>query len=349
MEKFSVTDIKDKSTSPETAIAGRTGPVKITYFDYDAYHIEEKNIEHAEECFRFRDTNTVTWINIDGLQDKALIGKICNHFKIHQVIQDNIFNIDQRPDIEDCQSYIYLSFKMLYFREGEITSKQISLILSKNFLISFQEEEGDVFGQIRDKIRNNLGKIRKNGNDFLAYLIIEAVVHNYFHVLEAIGEAIDEIEEEALSDPSPKTSRKISMLQKEMIYLRKAVWPLREVLIAFERSDNKLIRSATRIYLRDLYEHVVQAIETCEIYRETISSMLEVYVSSISNKMNDVMKTLTIFSAIFIPLTFIVGVYGMNFKNVPELEWSFGYPLVWTVMLSLVIIMFVFFRKKKWI
>ena len=241
---------------------------------------------------------------------------------------------------------------MLYYRErtGQIEVEQISLILGRNFVISFQEgKEGDVFGPTGERIRNDKGRIRKMGADYLTYALIDAIVDNYFIILEKLGERIEFIEEALVTQPTTETLREIHSLKREMIFLRKAVWPLREVISSLERGESSLIQESTRVYLRDVYDHTIQVIDSIETFRDMVSGMLDIYLSSVSNRLNAVMKVLTIITTLFMPLTFIAGIYGMNFKYMPELEWLWGYPLVLLVMLGIGISMLIYFRKKKWL
>ena len=323
--------------------------VKITIIDYDESQVQEKIAEKIEECFPFKDKPTVTWINIDGIHKVEVIEKIGNCFNLHPLILEDILNTGQRPKIEDFGEHIFLVLKMLYYLEKEITIEQVSLILGPNFVISFQEREGDVFNNIRERIRNNKGRIRKMGADYLAYSLLDAIVDGYFVILEKVGEEIEDIEEKLIKNPTPKTVQIIHNLKREMISLRKSVWPLREVVGVLERGESSLIKKTTGIYLRDVYDHTIQVIDTIETYRDMISGMLDIYLSSISNRMNEVMKILTIIATIFIPLTFIAGIYGMNFRFMPELGWRLGYPAVLFIMVIIGIVMLFYFRRKKWL
>jgi len=241
--------------------------------------------------------------------------------------------------------------KMLTFNNesNSIQSEQVSLVLGQNFVISFQEAAGDVFEQIRDRIRNAKGRIRKMSADYLAYALIDAIVDNYFLILEKMGEQIESMEEELIAKPSDKTVRMIHSLKRELIFLRKSVWPLRELISNLEKTESSLITNSTEPYLRDVYDHTIQVIDTVEGFRDMVSGMLDIYLSSISNRMNAVMKVLTIIATIFIPLTFIAGIYGMNFKYMPELGWKWAYPAVWLIMAIVAIVMLIYFKRKKWL
>jgi magnesium transporter len=324
---------------------------KITIIDYDEVHSQEREIEKIEECFVFRDQPTVTWINVDGLHQVEILEKLGECYGLHPLVLEDILNTDQRPKMEDYGDYIYIVLKMLdqNNKSNEIVTEQISLILGPNFVFSFQERTGDTFDQIRERIRNGKGRIRKMGADYLAYTLLDSIVDNYFIILEKLGEKIEFLEEELVTRPIPETLHAIHHLKREMIFLRKAVWPLREVIGNMERGEPPLVKETTRIYLRDVYDHTIQVIDTIETFRDMVSGMLDIYLSSVSNRLNAVMKVLTIIATIFMPLTFIAGIYGMNFKYMPELEWYWGYPAVWIVVVIIGISMLIYFKKKRWL
>jgi magnesium transporter len=323
---------------------------RITIIDYDEKQFQEKETEAIEECFPFKETPTVTWINIDGVHQPDIIEKIGRHFELHPLVQEDIMNTEQRPKMEDFERYIYIVLKMLDYneKENETRIEQVSLILGENFVISFQERVGDIFNPIRERIRNGKGRIRKMGADYLGYALLDAIVDRYFIILERLGERIEGVEDKLASNPKPGILHEIHRLKREMIFLRKSVWPLREVINILERGDSSLIQNSTFIYLRDVYDHTIQVIDQVETFRDVVSGMHDTYLSVVSNRMNEVMKILTIIATIFIPLTFITGIYGMNFKFMPELEWRWAYFVVWGVILAIAIFMVIFFRKKKW-
>jgi magnesium transporter len=304
-----------------------------------------------EECFPYRDTSTVTWINIDGLANTDVIEKIGRYFSIHPLILEDLLNTSQRPKMEDLEDYLYLNLKMLMLPGaiGEIKVEHVSFIIGKNYLISFQESIGDVFDPVRERIRKDGGRVRKNGPDYLAYALIDNIVDNYFLVMEKIEEWVEALEEELVVNATQETLPKINRLKKDMLFLRKSVWPLREMILTLERSDSPLIRDDTRIYLRDVYDHAIQVIDTLETFRDMVSGMIDIYLSSLSYKMNEIMKVLTLIATIFIPLTFVAGVYGMNFRYMPELYWEYGYYAVWGIMIAIVAIMLAYFRDRQWI
>jgi len=325
--------------------------VRVTYLDYDEHNMEEKQVSAIEQCFPFKETPTATWINIDGLHDIELMEKLGREFDLHPLILEDVLNTGQRPKFEDFGKNVFIVLKMLGYSEElqAVESEQVSLIFGANFVISFQERVGDVFEPIRERIRNNKGRIRKMKADYLAYALVDSVVDSYFKILERFSERIESMEEELVSDPTEKTLQQIHTMKREVILLRKSVWPLREAVSALQRSESDLIGEVTSVYLRDVHDHTIQIIDTIESFRDMVSGMLDIYLSSISNKMNSVMKVLTIIATIFIPLTFVAGIYGMNFELMPELKWKYGYAAVWLVMLIIGATMVVYFRRKKWL
>ena len=355
MPRFIEKRSKKAGLSPGTLVhigSQKIEKAKIRIMDYDETHLEEKQVKTVEECFPFKDKPTVTWINVHGLHDVEVIEKIGEYFCVHPLIQEDILNTEQRPKMQDFDDYLFVVLKMLYFdgSEDEIKAEQVSMIVGSNFVVSFQENGGDIFDPLRERIRNGKGRVRKKGADYLAYCLLDAVVDNYFLVLERLGEKIEGMEEELLTNPVPKTLHAIHNLKREMIFLRKSVWPLREVVSRLERGESPLIKEATVIYLRDVYDHTIQVIDTVETYRDMLSGMLDIYLSSISNRMNQVMKVLTIIATIFIPLTFVVGIYGMNFEFMPELKWHWVYPWAfWLIILGVAGVMLLYFRRKRWL
>jgi len=323
---------------------------RITIIDFDQTNFNEFEAGTVEECFPFKESPTITWINIDGLHETDVIDKIGRHFGLHPLLLEDILNTGGRPKIEDFGEYVFVVLKMLYQEDddGEILSEQISLIFGENYVITFQESIGDVFDPIRERIRKCKGRVRKEQSDYLAYLIIDAVVDNYFNVLEDIGDYIEDTEEVLLEKPNSDTLQTIHSLKNDTLFLRKSIWPLREIINVLERGESPLIQETTRIYFRDIYDHTIQVMDTLDTFRDIISGMLDTYLSSMSNRMNEVMKVLTIFASIFIPLTFMAGVYGMNFEYMPELKWPWGYPVLWALMLAVGIAMVTMFKRKKW-
>jgi magnesium transporter len=324
----------------------------VTVIDYNEAELKEETLHTLEQCLLLKDRPTVTWINIEGVHDVPLIEKLGACYEIHPLTLEDILNTDQRPKVDDMENYIFIVLKMLHNNTNgnDIVSEQLSLVLGANFVFSFQEGiKGDVLDPLRQRIRGNKGKIRKMGADYLVYAIVDGIVDNYFTILEKLGEQIELLEEEVVTDPKPETLKRIHHFKREMLYIRRCIWPLREVIATLAKRESALIKESTELYLRDVYDHVVQIIDTIETFREMLSSMLDIYLSSLSNRMNQVMKVLTIIATIFIPLTFLAGLYGMNFKYMPELEWPWGYPFVLAIMISVVIFMLFFFRKRKWL
>lgn len=346
----------NKKTGLSPGILIHTGEQKmekatISIVKFDQQQLTEKELQSIEEAFPHRDSPPVTWININGLHDVDIISKIGQHYDIHPLTLEDVVNTAQRPKAEDFENYLYVVLKMLSFDEtaGHIASEQISLILGRHFLFSFQEQPGDVFDPVRQRIRRAKGRIRKSGCDYLAYALMDAVVDHYFVVLEKLGEKIENLEEALLKEPSPETLQTIHRLKREMIYFRKQVWPLREVLNSIVKDPSNLVEETTLFFWRDVYDHTIQVIDTIESLRDLLSGLQDLYLSTISNRMNEVMKVLTIMATIFIPLTFIAGIYGMNFEFMPELKWKWSYPLLWVLLAAIFGLMIFWFKRKKWL
>jgi magnesium transporter len=330
----------------------RVGESSIHILDYDESGVREKSRAALDECSAFRDSDSVTWIDIEGLQDIQLLDDLGKCFRLHSLILEDILNTDQRPKSDDMENYFYVVLKMLDFDRDslEIVSEQVSIVFGRNFVISIQEgREGDLFEPLRERIRGGKGRIRKMGPDYLAYSLLDVIIDHYFIILEKFAERIESLEEDLVGDPQPDTLTQIHRLKREMIFLRKSAWPLRELVYALEKSDSPLIQPTTKIFLRDIYDHAVHIIDSIESYREMLSSMLDIYLSSVSNRMNQVMKVLTIIATVFMPLTFLAGVYGMNFKHMPEIPWRWSYPLFWLIITAAAAAMVYFFKKKKWL
>lgn len=325
---------------------------KVSIIEYHANDFyEERQVTDLNELARARKSEPVTWINVAGLHDTDQIAEIGRVFGTHPLLLEDILNTEQRPKIDQYDTYLYLILKMIHWEEPaqQIETEQISIVLGQGFVLTFQEQEKDIFDPLRQRIRSGQGRIRQLGADYLAYTMLDAVVDHYYVILENLGEQIEAIEEELVTDPDPETLQKIQEVKREMLFLRRSIWPLREVVGGLQRGDFPQFQEGTLIYLRDVYEHTIQVIDTVETYRDVVSGLLDIYLSSISNKMNEVMKVLTIISTIFIPLTFITGLYGMNFQYIPELQFRWGYYVVWCVMLLLSGAMLLYFRRKKWL
>jgi magnesium transporter len=352
--KFIKKSSKKAGLSPGTLVhvgEKKIDKARITLISYDAKRLEEKEFQRIEEAFPHKETPPVSWINIDGLHEVEVIGKIGTHFDIHPLTMEDIVNTGQRPKVEDFEDYIYLVFKMLKFDEktGHLSSEQVSLILGPHYLISFQETEGDVFDIVRGRIRKGRVHIRKSGPDYLAYALIDAVVDHYFLILEKMGERIEHFEERLHGQPTPEILQAIYDLKRELIYFRKQVWPIREVLSTWQKTESAIVQEANKVFIRDVYDHTIQVIDTIESFRDIISGLMDLYLSTVSNKMNEDMKVLTIMATIFIPLTFVAGIYGMNFKYMPELEWKWSYPVLLVLLIVIFSGMMFYFKRKKWL
>jgi magnesium transporter len=354
MPRFIKRQLKKAGTSPGSLIhigEQKVDETLITLIDYDEESLQERVLGGIEEAFPLKDTPTVTWINIDGLHEIDIIEKVGQHFNIHPLVLEDILNTGQRPKTEEFEDLIFVVLKMLHYSKNseKIGSEQFSLVLGPNFLLTFQEIQGDVFKTVRERIRKPKTRIRKSGCDYLAYALIDAIVDYYFVILEAMGDKIEDLEIQLLDNPTHDTLESIHEMKREMIYLRKQIWPIREIINSLVKSESSLIQENMHIFFRDVYDHTVQIIDTIESYRDILAGMLDIYLSTLSNKMNEVMKVLTIIATIFIPITFIAGIYGMNFKFMPELQWRWGYAMVWVVIVVAVGIMIGFFKKKQWL
>ncbi len=334
----------------------RDEKAKIDIIDYTESEHQEKRAARVEDCFPLKDSPSVTWINVDGIHEPTMVELLGQHFDIHPLALEDIVNTGHRPKMEDSAGYIFVVLKMLYYgaENGDLTAEQVSLVLGKNWVITFQETGEDVFGAVRQRIKQTVPRVRLMNPDFLAYSLLDAVVDHYFIVLEKIGDEIETLEDEIAENPDAESLETIRELKKELIFMRKAVWPLREVIGGLERTESELINDSTKPYIRDLYEHTIQVIDTVETYRDMVSGLLDLYHTGVSNRMNEIMKVLTIFATIFIPLGFLAGVYGMNFDtsisplNMPELGFRFGYLMFWGTVVVVAGGLLWFFRRKKW-
>jgi magnesium transporter len=324
--------------------------VRITLIRYDGTHFEEKEVGKIDDCFPIKGRRGVTWLNIDGLHDVEVIDKIGKHLGIHPLVLEDVLNMNERPKIEDFDDYIFVIAKMLYHGKtrNDVITEQVSLILGSNYVVTFQERVGDVFDTIRERLRTSKGRLRKNGADYLAFGLLDATVDGYFVVLESIGEKIDYFEESVIQKPTTEILHEIHGLRRRLLSMSRVTWAEREVIDCLQRGESELVKESTKVFLRDVYDHTIQIIDNVETFRDMFSSMLDIYMSSISNRLNQIMKVLTIIATIFMPLSFIAGVYGMNFLFMPELSVSFAYPLVLLLMLVIALTMVIYFKKKKW-
>lgn len=328
----------------------RSEPAAVWLCEYDENRYEERQVQLAEfEGCGFSDSDTVAWLHVAGLHSVAAVEQLGDYFNLHPLVLEDVLTVDQRPKLEDYGDYTFLVAKAIYRQPDEtFATEQISIILGKSYVITFQESDSAIFLPVRERLKGGKGRIRRMGPDYLAYALLDTIIDNYFVLLEDLGDKIELMEERLVLEPDRRMLTEIYSLKTDMLFMRKSVWPLREIVNSLERGDSKLFRDSTLLYMRDVYDHTIQVIDTLETYREMVSGMLDIYLSSVSHKLNEVMKVLTIISTIFMPLTFLAGVYGMNFRHMPELEWPWGYPLAWSVMVGAALIMIRYFRRKKW-
>ena len=323
---------------------------RISIFEYDESHCSERDITEIDYP-SVLESKKINWINIDGLSDTRLFERIGSGFNIHSLTLEDILTIDQRPKMENHVDYLYIVLKMINWDDGtaDLEVEQVSLLLLRDTVLSFQEKTGDVFDPLRERLRRGTGRTRKEEADYIVYSLMDAIVDNYFNVMDKLRQEIELIEEEVIEDPETSTSVEIHKMRNQVAMLRRSIWPLREVLATILRSESELLRSHTLPYFRDLYDHTVKVIETLEMFRDNLAGLLDIYLSSVSNKMNEVMKVLTMISTVFIPLSFLAGLYGMNFRYMPELNHRMGYPVLLLVMALLVVFFLLFFKRKKWL
>ncbi len=322
--------------------------VKITLIEYNETEFFEQEFYDLSECMKNVKPNMTKWLNVEGVHRLELIEKIGKHYDIHPLTLEDIVNVDQRSKFEEYDNYVLCIMKMITF-DTEVHAEQLSLILHENTVISFQEPHGgDAFDIIRSRLRQAKGRVRKLGSDYLFYALIDAVVDSYFNIIEKIGDAVEEIEEEIMNNANKNSLIKLYQLKRELIFLRKQVWPMRDMISNMIRSESDFISKNTQIFLRDLLDHSTRIIDTVETYRDLLSGIMDVYLSNTSNRMNEVMKVLTIMSSIFIPVTFIAGVYGMNFEFMPELKSPYGYAITWLVMIGVMVGQIIYFKRRKW-
>jgi magnesium transporter len=329
----------------------REMPVILNLIHYNEGDFTEKKVHSVKDCTPFLEREGVTWLNINGVHDEGIIQELGNLLKIHPLVLEDVANTTHNSKLEEYDTLLFTIIKMAYFNQetGEIRVEQVSLLMGEGYVISLQEMEGDILEGLRERIRYSKGKIRRMGPDYLQYAIIDAMIDNYFSVMERIGEEIEKMEEELIRKSSQELLIRIYKLKRELAYLRKSIWPMREVVGNLLRSDHRLIGDTTRLFMRDVYDHTIQVVDTVEIFRDMASGMLDLYLSTTSNRMNEIMKVLTIYAAIFIPLTFLSSVYGMNFKHMPELDWQYGYLAWWGAATFIALGLLVYFKIKKWL
>ncbi len=327
----------------------REEPVTIELIDYSEDKAEITDVANVEDLHQCLETSTVSWVNINGIHNTEAIGAIGKVYGIHSLVLEDILNTDHRPKVEPFEDYVFFTMKMMWYGDDdELEKEQISIVFGKPYVLCFQERKGDIFDPIRERISTDSGLIRKKGTDYLVYRLIDSVVDNYFIIIERIEERVEDLEEAIIADAEGDHMLAIQQMKREIIVLKRALLPLREAVSGLEKGVSELVDSENEKYFRDVYDHLIQISDNLETNREVLSGLMDMHVANMSNRMNQVMKVLTVIATIFIPLTFIAGIYGMNFDNMPELHWKYGYYGVWSLMLIVFLAMLVFFRRKKW-
>jgi magnesium transporter len=354
MGRFVRRQVKPHGSMPGTLV--HTGRKKmertrITFLDYDAELFEEAEVGDIAEVLPFRDSPTVSWVNIDGLHDVELVRRIGDHFGIHPLVLEDLVHVGQRPKAEVYEDYLYVSLAMLSWDEEarQVQEEQLSLLAGANWVLTFQERVGDFFEPVRERLRLARGKIRQRGADYLAYALLDAVVDRYYGVLVPLGEQADELELEVMGDPGEDTVRRLHHVKRELVAMRRAITPVRDVANDLMRTESTLMTDPTRVFLRDIQDHALQLTDAIESLRDVTSGLMDLYFSTVSQRTNEVMKVLTIMASIFIPLTFMAGIYGMNFQHMPELAIPWAYPALWVAMLAVGGGMVLWFRNKGWL
>jgi len=345
---------KPVAQSPGTiAFSGqqRVDQVRVQVIDYDRDQLTVRDLDDVHECFALRDTASTTWINVYGLHDVEVIRSLGEHFGVHPLALEDIVSPHQRPKLEDYGDHLYIVCRMLHTTPGttEVQSEQLSLVLGRNVILSFQERPGDAFAAVRERLKRPGGRLRNSGADYLCYALLDAVIDHYFLVAEVFGEAIEALEELLLADSAPDPLNTLHGFKRELSQLRRAVWPLREVMGLLGRDESPLIDSGTLPFLRDAQDHANQVSDSVDAFRDMLASLQDLAMFNLSNRLNDVMKVLTIFASIFVPLTFVAGIYGMNFEHMPELGWRWSYPAFWVVIVGMIGGMLLYFRRRKWL
>lgn len=324
---------------------------RITLLDYDKDKLQMQELESVDELLPYKSRDTVSWVIVEGLTDVEMIQQLGLAFDIHPLVLEDIVSTHQRPKLDEYDDYLYMVLKRLQVSDDDfiVNQEQISLLLLDNMLFTFKEKRDDLFKPVITRLQAEKGRLRAQTTDYLAYVVLDTVVDGYFAVQDSLDLFVDDMEEKLLEHPGPELMKRIQQVKRELIFVRKSLSPLREMLAALERCDSTLLSEKTHIYLRDVYDHTIRVIETVDSYRDLITGMLEIYLSSVSNRLNEIMKVLTVFSTIFIPLTFITGIYGMNFQDMPELKWAWSYPVLWLIFVSIAITLLIFFRRRKWL
>jgi magnesium transporter len=343
---------KKTGLSPGTLIhigEQRADTVAITLFAYSGSQCDERAVTDPNEL-RLPADETVTWVNVSGVHKVDVLEAFGKQFGLHPLLLEDIANTDQRPKLDDYETCLFLVMKMLAKTDrGDTLVEQVSFVIGRNYVLSFQENGTDVFRPVRDRLRGGKGRLRQHGADYLLYALVDAVVDEYFSVLEALGEKIESLQDRVVVNPNPDTLKDIHALKRQLLFVRRAVWPLREAINNLSRSEHHCLRDATKVFFRDVYDHVIQIVDTIETLREMVSANLDIYLSSISYRLNAVMRVLTVITTIFMPLSFIASIYGMNFEHMPELKWEWGYPLILGIMGLVAGGMLIGFRQRNWL
>ncbi|MFA5717676.1 MAG: magnesium/cobalt transporter CorA [Desulfobulbaceae bacterium] len=350
-----VTTVSDKTgLAPGTLIhVGQAPdtPGRITAIDYARDFLEEFEVHRVEDLLPCRQRKSITWVNIEGLNNIGFIESLGAHFDIHPLVLEDILNTHQRPKIEEHEQYLFLALKHVSIDPDELAVdyEQVSMLIFEDFVFTFRERSDDLFQPVRDRLTQEKSRLRGNGVDYLAYVILDNIVDNYFSLQDALDIILESVEEDLLAQPGPETLALIQRVKRELIFIRRSISPVREILTELLRSDSPLIQEKMHVYYRDILDHAIRLLESIDAYRDLITGMLDVYLSSVSNRMNEIMKVLTVFASIFIPLTFVAGIYGMNFEYMPELKWKWSYPVLWLFFVLVPIFLLVYFRRKKWL
>ncbi len=338
---------KQEKSGGSSTTHGLEGDVRLWLLDFGPDHVDQHEVSDLNQAFELRDTSSVTWLDVSGGTDRTVLQKIADEFGIHALVVKDILNVKQRPRIEFFPDYIFMVMKSARFDGKTLYLRHVSLVIAKNYILTFQEGDRDLFEPLRERIVNAKGRLQEPGPDYLAYAAMDMVVDNYYTVLEQMDDAVAVCEDRAVSSPDQKLVNDIHVIRRNLIRVKRAIWPLREELSVLEHEQHTLIQPETAPYLRDLYDHVLGAVEYVESLRDTASGLMDMYLSSASTRMNEVMMVLTLIATLFIPLSFIADIYSITF--VPELKWHLGYLFVWVLMLGIAGIMIAYFKKKKWI
>ncbi len=329
----------------------KVGRAKIRVISYSQRQYRETEVGSVEECISLKHPPGVSWINVSGIHNVGMVEALGKHLGLHPLVMEDIVNSEQRPKLEDFADYVFMVLRVPYVDEesGRLKSEQVSIICGSELVVTFLERDTGVFSPIVERLKTEGSRVRNLGADYLAYTLVDVIVDNYFIVMESLEKDMEDLEEKLVTKPDPDVLHSIHTLKRDIISLGRSVWPLREVINSLRKGESSIINKGTEIYLGDVYDHTIRIIEGIETFREMITDMMDVYLSSVSNKMNEIMMVLTIIGTIFIPLTFITGIYGMNFEYMPELKWHLGYPMVLILMLGIGIVMLTYFRKKGWL